>query len=180
MKKAAGLKPDQFIKKDNFSCKILLAEKTDSSVRVKIFNMDTGETENFVCPQETVFEECQIEYREMSLHERSSDRFIFRDDSTAEDLDIGSDMIGQSVLFLNEKAKVKIIYYNQLPVSVELPDIALLEVQATEDIEKDPANTEYIKEALLMNGKTIMVPAFIKTGDKVLVHIETGQYIRRE
>lgn len=180
MKKAAGLKPDQFIKKDNFSCKVLLAEPSDISVRIKVFNMDTGDTENFSCPSGTEFEECPMESREMNLHERRSDRFIFRDEATAEDLDIGSDMIGHSVLFLNEKTKVKVMYYHELPVSVELPDIAALEVQDTEDIEKDSANTEYIKEALLINGKTIMVPAFIKTGDRILVHIDTGQYVRRE
>jgi elongation factor P len=185
MKNAGRLTADQFIKKDNYSFKVIMTEAFSSAghgqlMKVKVFNMDTGETINFNCPVDTEFAECNINHREMILKKRGTDRFLFVDENNLEELEIGSDMIGGSIQFLNDKAKVRISYYKELPVAVEMPDTAVLEVQDTEDIEKDLSNTSYVKDARLSNGRSVIVPAFIKTGDRVLIHVDTGEYIKRE
>lgn len=152
----------------------------ESCIKLKLFNLDTGETANISVDILQEFSLVELPKTEMKLLHQYEDSLIFSDDENSELLEIKTQLLGEKASFLHEKSVMDIYYYNGMVVSVELPKTVVFGIDFTEDIEKDPSNLEYIKTARLNNGHTIKVPAFIKTGDRVRINTETGEYICRD
>jgi elongation factor P len=126
------------------------------------------------------FIEPELESGDFKLTARHDSSFVFYNSKTSEYLEMPVSILGENVKFLRDDADVVIRYCNGIVASIELPKIVVQEVHFTEDIEKDASNTEFVKEAKLANGRIITVPAFIKNGDRIKIHLDSGEYISRE
>ncbi|MBU4487424.1 MAG: hypothetical protein KKD38_10905, partial [Candidatus Delongbacteria bacterium] len=185
MIKAEDLKTGGFIKHNGFSCKILKKEayppeKDVDLIKIEMLNLDTGETITATYRHDFEIEPLSLLSKEMTFNQKLSDSFIFTNNDNNEQLEVQTSFLGESVSFLRDKAIVNVYYYKKIIASIELPKIVSMEIDFTEDIEKDSKNMEYIKDARLSNGYIIKVPAFIKTGDRVLIHLESRDYICRD
>ena len=81
--------------------------------------------------------------------------------------------------YLKEGAPVDLLYWRDTVIDVKLPKKVELEVAYTEPAEKGNTVNAALKMATLETGAQIQVPLFIKTGDKIVVNTETGQYDSR-
>jgi elongation factor P len=185
MLKSSEVKTGNFLKyKENYHIvlkkEIYTPSGSEIQVKLKMFNLDTGETVNNSVPEHQEFEPAELDKKEMKLIHKTEKTLIFSDEEGNEQLEINSERIGDQTSFLHEKSVMEVFYYKDMIVSVELPKIVIFDIDYTEDIEKDSSNLEYLKEARLSNGHTIKVPAFVKTGDKVRIHTESGEYICRD
>jgi len=149
-------------------------------VKLKLFNLDTGETVNVTLPSEIELEELPLTSVRMKFIYKSETSLVFLDEENNEQLEIHPSKLGSGVSFLQDKTIVNVYDYRGMSVFVEMPKTAVFEIDSTEDTEKDSSILDYIKDGRLSNGSVIKVPAFIKTGDKVRIHTETGEYICRE
>ncbi len=156
----------------------LIADINDTSF--SFFDFTTGSEITESISADHIFNKAELESVEYKLVKRNDETFVFYNEALSEYIDIAVSILGENVKFLRDEALVNIRYCNGLVASVELPKIVIQEIEITEDIEKDSTNTEFVKEARLVNGKTILVPAFIKNGDRVKIDIDTGEYISRE
>ena len=68
---------------------------------------------------------------------------------------------------------------NGRPIGIELPNSMVLEVVDTSAVMKTATKNASSKPAKLENGVTINVPEFIRTGEKVRVNPNTGDYMDR-
>ena len=66
------------------------------------------------------------------------------------------------------------------PVALQLPPTITLQVTDTAPPEHAGGGSSVYKEATLASGRVVMVPLFIKTGDKIRVNTETGEYLGKE
>lgn len=185
MVQAKDIKQGSFIRYADSTCKVQMIELDKSednsvSVKMKLFNLDTGETLNNSFPADTEIEIVNLKLNEMEFIHKTENSLIFTDEENNEQLEVDASIIGDSISFFQDKSMVNVVYYKGIIASVELPKVMVFDIDFTEDIERDNSNLEYIKDARLTNGHTIRVPAFIKIGDKVRVQIETGEYICRE
>ncbi len=185
MTHAEHVKKGNFIKHNNnvytvLEKKINLSDNNSKSVDMQLFNINSGETSTCTFEAKQDIEKIDLEMRSMNLIQRSEDSLVFCDEENGEQLEVKTSMLGRKASFLNERSSLEVFYYNDIIISVELPQVVVFEIDETEDIEKDSSNLEYVKTARLNNGQTIKVPAFIKTGDKVRIHSETGEYISRD
>jgi elongation factor P len=89
------------------------------------------------------------------------------------------DQVGEARLYLSENMAVKVLFFNQQPVAVELPLFVELEVAQTDPGVKGDTAAGGTKPATLESGVTIQVPLFINAGDRVKVDTRTGAYIER-
>jgi elongation factor P len=66
-----------------------------------------------------------------------------------------------------------------VPLSVELPPKATLEVVETEPTVKGQTAASSYKPALLSNGVRTMVPSFVGIGTRIVVMTVDGSYVER-
>jgi elongation factor P len=80
---------------------------------------------------------------------------------------------------MKEGDVVSLQFFNDRPITVELPKNVPLLVAYTENAVKGDTTSSIQKDAQLETGITIKVPAFIKQGDMISVDTTTGAYRER-
>jgi elongation factor P len=90
-----------------------------------------------------------------------------------------ADIIGDQTAYLEPEMEVTISMHDAVPVAIELPPKATLEVVETEPTIKSQTATSSYKPAVLSNGVRTMVPPFVTTGTKIVVMTADGSYVER-
>jgi elongation factor P len=75
--------------------------------------------------------------------------------------------------------EVTLSLHEGVPVAIELPPRATLEVTETEPAIKSQTAASSYKPAVLSNGVRTMVPPFVTTGTRIVVNTADGSYIER-
>ncbi len=105
--------------------------------------------------------------------------FVFSNPETYETVTLTPEIVGDAKNYLVENGSVTMTFIEDKAVSVELPASVILTVtDSPEGIKGDSANNVQ-KTATLETGVPILVPLFIKTGEKVKVDTRSGKYIER-
>ncbi len=105
--------------------------------------------------------------------------FYFMNQVSFEQFEVSSDLVGDGAGYIKEGDIVQLQFFNDRPISVELPKNVPLVVTYTEDAVKGDTSSSITKEATLETGINIRVPAFIKQGDLISVDTATGAYRER-
>lgn len=117
--------------------------------------------------------------REMQFLYREGDDFHMMDNETYEQTVITAEQMGDAALFMTENLNVKVLFFNQQPVGVELPTFVELAVAETEPGVRGDTASGGNKPATLETGVVVQVPLFISEGDRVRVDTRTGAYMDR-
>lgn len=153
--------------------------KGGAFVRTKIKNLMTGKVLDQTFRSGEKVKRPDLVEREMQFLYREGDNFFMMDNETYEQLALTAEQLGDSVLFLIENLDVKVLFFNQQPVAIELPTFVELEVAQTEPGLKGDTASGGSKPATLESGAVLQVPLFINEGDRVKVDTRTGEYIER-
>lgn len=81
--------------------------------------------------------------------------------------------------YLKEGQPIDLLFWRDQVIDVRSPKKVVFEVTYTEPAEKGNTVNTALKPATLETGATVNVPLFIKTGDRITVNTETGQYDSR-
>jgi len=80
---------------------------------------------------------------------------------------------------LQENGQVTVLFHNQKPIAVELANFVELTIAKTDPGVKGDTAAGGTKPAVLETGATILVPLFIKEGEKIRIDTRTGEYAER-
>lgn len=105
--------------------------------------------------------------------------FFFMNEASFNQFEVPADLVGDAAGYLKEGDRVQLQFFNDRPISVELPKNVPLKVTYTESAVKGDTSSAITKDATLETGLTIKVPAFIKQGDIISVDTSTGAYRER-
>ena len=105
--------------------------------------------------------------------------FVFMDPDTYEQVSISQDVIGEPAKFLIEGTSVQVLYFEDRPVSVDLPITMVFEITYTEPGFRGNTVSTVYKDATLANGAIVKVPTFAKIGDKIKVDTRSGEYVSK-
>jgi len=154
--------------------------KGGAFVRFKLKGIVTGKVIDHTVRAGTKMESAEISVQEMQYLFREGQSFVFMDLETYEQIHVPEELIGYAANFLTEAAEVEVTLFEEKPIGVELPQKMVFEVTETID---SPAMgntaTNQTKEATIETGLTVMVPPFIKTGEKIRILTENGSYLER-
>lgn len=153
--------------------------KGGAFVRTKIKNLVTGKVLDQTFRSGEKIKRPDLMEREVQFLYREGDNFYLMDNETYEQFALTGEQLGDSVLFLIENLNVKVLFFNQQPVAIELPTFVELTVAQTEPGVKGDTASGGSKPATLESGAVIQVPLFINEGDRVKVDTRTGAYIER-
>ncbi len=111
---------------------------------------------------------------------QDNENFVFMDQVTYEQLELGSDLIGEDQSkFLIENDEVILQFYNEKAVGLELPSSITLKVIETEGVVKGQTAASSYKPATLERGIRTTVPQFIEINDKVVISTIDSSYIEK-
>jgi elongation factor P len=153
--------------------------KGGAFVRTKLKNLLNGRVVDQTFRSGEKVEKPDLMEREMQYLYGEEDRYCMMDNETYEQIMLTAEQVGEARLYLIENLNVEVLFFNQAPLAVELPNFVELAVAQTEPGVKGDTAAGGTKPATLESGATIQVPLFINEGDRVKVDTRTGAYIER-
>ena len=127
---------------------------------------------------ETVEKAALEEIKYNYLYE-DENNYFFMEPKSFEQIDIKKDLIGEKGKLLTENLEVVINFYNDSPMSVDLPNQVKCKIETTDVALKGQTVSSSYKPALLSNGLSIHVPPFIEAGDEVIIDTRNLEYIKK-
>jgi elongation factor P len=127
---------------------------------------------------ETV-ERAMVDDREYTFLYSDGEGFHFMNPETYDQLVASADVVGEAHYYLQDGMPVHLSTHDGVPIAIELPRLATLEVVDTEPSVKGQTASSSYKPAVLSNGLKTMVPPYISVGTKIVVLTEDGSYQER-
>ena len=109
----------------------------------------------------------------------NEDKYFFMNPKSFEQIEIKKEIVGEKGKLLTENLSVKINFYNDTPMSVDLPNQVTCKIQTTDVALKGQTVSSSYKPAKLNNGLNIQVPPFIESGDEIIVDTRSLEYIKK-
>jgi len=148
-----------------------------AQVEMKSVNKNTKLNERFRS-SESVEKASLDETKFNYLYEDESD-YHFMNPKSYEQINIKKEVVGEKGKMLTENLGVSISFYNEEPLTVELPNQVTCVIETTDAALKGQTASSSYKPATLVNGINIQVPPFINSGDKIIVDTRTMEYIKK-
>ena len=150
-----------------------------ANVWMKLKNLKTGAVlEKTVSAGET-FDEPDFEEKTLQYLYNDGTSYYFMDGKSFEQLQILAETLEDTRRYLVENSEYRVLFFEQNPISLDLPASIILKVLGTEPAVKGDSVTNITKAATLESGLEVKVPLFIKEGDQIKVDTRTGEYIER-
>ncbi len=148
-----------------------------AQVEMKSVNKNTKLNERFRS-NETVEKASLEEVKHNFLYE-DGDNCFFMEPKSFEQLSIKRNKIGEKVKLLTENLEVTINFFNETPISVDLPNQVTCKIEITDAALKGQTVSSSYKPAKLDNGLNIQVPPFIEAGDDIIIDTRNLEYVKK-
>ena len=148
-----------------------------AQVEMKSVNKNTKLNERFRS-SETV-EKASLEETDFNYLYEDEQNYFFMNPKTFEQIEIKKKLIGEKGKLLTENLEVKVSFYNENPISIDLPNHVTCKIESTDAALKGQTVSSSYKPAILNNGLNIQVPPFIESGDDIIVDTRNLEYIKK-
>ncbi len=148
-----------------------------AQVEMKSVNKNTKLNERFRS-SETV-EKASVEENDFNYLYEDENCYFFINPKSFEQIEIKKEIIGDKGKLLTENLSVSVSFYNEIPISVDLPNQVNCKIESTDVALKGQTVSSSYKPAKLNNGLSIQVPPFIEVGDEVVVDTRNLEYIKK-
>ena len=148
-----------------------------AQVEMKSVNKNTKLNERFRS-NETV-EKASVEENSYNYLYEDDNNYFFIEPKTFEQLEIKKIIIGEKGKLLSENLEVLISFFNDSPISVELPNQVNCKIESTDVALKGQTVSSSYKPAILVNGLSVQVPPFIEAGDEIVLDTRNLEYIKK-
>ena len=124
------------------------------------------------------FDRANTEEREMQYLYRDAEGCHFMNNADYDQVVLQDTTLGASRDFLIENLNIKVMYFNERPIGIELPTFVELKIIETDPAHKGDTVTGGTKPAKLVTGAVVQVPFHIKEGD--IIKVDTRDYAYAE
>ena len=147
--------------------------------RTKMRNLLTGQLLERTFKSGERFEVPDVVNREMTYLYKDDSGYTFMDQENYEQITVLESEIGDAKNYLVENLKVTILFYNDRPVTCDVPKAVNLKVALTDPGLKGDTVSGTTKPATLESGLIVKVPLHINIGDLLRIDTESGNYVER-
>jgi elongation factor P len=92
---------------------------------------------------------------------------------------ISSEVLGEMASYLTENLEVKLTFYEDEPLDVELPTSVDMKITQAEIAVRGDTATGVTKRVTTETGLNVQVPNFVNEGDTIRVDTRNGTYVTR-
>ena len=153
--------------------------KGGAFTRTRLKNMETGQVLERTFRSGEKVERPDLLEREMQYLYQDMEGYCFMDTNNYEQVFIDEEHLGDAKTYLIENIDVKVLFFRDKPIGIELPTFVELTITHTEPGFRGDTATGATKPATLETGLVVQVPLFLNEGDAVKVDTRTGEYIER-
>ena len=148
-----------------------------AQVEMKSVGKNTKLNERFRS-NETV-EKASLEEMVFNYLYNDENNYYFIDPNTFDQIEINKDIIGEKGKLLKENLEVIVSFYNEKPISIDLPNQLNFKISSTDAALKGQTVSSSYKPAILDNGIKIQVPPFVEAGDEIIIDTRTFEYVKK-
>ncbi len=148
-------------------------------VQVKMRNLRTSSMFEHRFASEDKVDKVTLNEEEVEFLYKEVETYHFMNTETYEQYEFREDVLGEAAQYLAPNMKLKIEFYEEKPVGVELPAAVAMKVMETEPGLKSATVSNVGKPATMESGLIVQVPAFIGEGEMIKVSTTTGEYLER-
>ena len=148
-----------------------------AQVEMKSVNKKTKLNERFRS-SETV-EKASLDEINFNYLYEDENNYFFMDPKSFDQIEIKKDLVGEKGKLLTENLEVTVNFYNENPISVNLPNQVTCKIDTTDAALKGQTVSSSYKPAVLNNGLNIQVPPFIESGDEIIVDTRNLEYVKK-
>jgi elongation factor P len=151
----------------------------NANIRIKARNLLTGANIERTFNSGQSVQDVSLDFHNVSYLYTDGDFYHFMDNDTFEQPALKGDVLGDKAPFLKEGMEVKLTYYRDAPIDVEIPSSVDLKVVQAETAIRGDTATGVTKKVTTETGLQVNCPQFVKVGDTIRVNTETGEYVTR-
>jgi len=180
----SGLKLGKVLSINDEPYQIVLAQhikvaRGGAVMKTKLKNLINGNTLEKTFNGSDAIAEADIARRQANFLYSQGEDFFFMDNENFEQFQFNQDALGEMVKYLQEGQTVEALLFNNQVVAIAPPTKITLEVKSAPEGIKGNSAGAVTKTVTLENNLAIRTPLFIKTGDKVIINTDTGEYVGR-
>ena len=148
-----------------------------NQVELKSINKNTKLNERF--RSNDTIEKAILDEKKYNFLFEDSENYHFMDQVSYEQILIKKSKIGEKGKLLKENTEVTINFYDDNPLSVDLPITINCKIIRTDASLKGQTVSSSYKPAIIENDVKIQVPPFIDTDDEILIDTRTLEYVKK-
>ena len=154
--------------------------KGQAVVRTKLKNVRTGAVLDKTFNSDTKVGVARLDHREMQFLYREGEGFVFMDNESYDQTTLSATTVDENTRkFLTDGLVVKVSFYGDDPLVLELPTTVDLKITKSDPGLKGDRSSAGTKPATVETGAIVQVPLFVDRGERIKVDPREGRYISR-
>ena len=153
----------------------LLRSMGNDVLDIGAFNENPSDYPDFAeAVDRAILDEVEFEY----LYSEGDD-FHFMNTKNYEQMQMSREELGETVYYLIPSTIVKVEFFEEKAIGVDLPDTMDMKVIQTEPTLQKATASAVMKPATLETGLVVQVPPFVNEGDRIKVDTSEARYVQR-
>jgi len=150
-----------------------------ATIRIKARDLRTGTIldKSFISGDRV--QDVRLDYHNVQYLYNDGESYHFMDLETYEQPAIPAAVLGDSAQYLTEGLQVKLTFYQQEPLDIDLPTSVELQVTQADIAVRGDTATGVTKKVTTETGLQVSVPNFVEEGDTIRVDTRNGAYLTR-
>src|SRR5258708_15827677 len=149
------------------------------SMQTRMRNLRTGAIIDYRFRAEEFVDRAIIDEVECEYLYNEGDNFHFMNTKNYEQMQMSREELGETVYYLIPSTLVKVEFFEERAIGVDLPDTMDLKVIQTEPTLQKATASAVIKPATLETGLIVQVPPFVTGGDRTKLDTSEARYVQR-
>ena len=148
-------------------------------LKVKLKNLITGNILDKTFQGNDKAEPADTQKKKANFMYKDSDNVFFMDNDSYDQFSLPLEQLGEKIIFLKEGTDVDVLYFDNKPVSIDLPIKVKMTVTSAPPGVKGNSAGSVTKRVIIETGAEISAPMFIKEGDEIIINTDSGEYVER-
>ncbi|NPU85467.1 MAG: elongation factor P [Syntrophaceae bacterium] len=153
--------------------------KGQALYRCKLKNMINGNQFERTFRSVDMFEQADLQVKTMQYLYMEEGKYCFMDTTTFDQVFITEDQVGEAKNFLLENVEAEVLFFEDRPLGVTLPNSVDLVVTKADPWIKGDTVSGNTKPVTVETGYVVLVPSFIEAGEKIRIDTRSGEYLTR-
>ncbi|MBS1249395.1 MAG: Elongation factor P [Chloroflexi bacterium] len=150
-----------------------------ATIRVDVRNLRTGDRLKKKFNSGDTIQDIRLTYRNAKYLYTDGEQYHFMDIETYEQPALYAEALGDATQYLQPEMEVKLTFYNNEPLDIELPTAVDLKVVRADPSVRGNTAGNVTKNVTTETGIEVDVPNFVEVGDVIRVDTRTGEYVTR-
>ena len=150
-----------------------------ATIRIKARDLRKGNILEMTFISGDRVQDVRLDYHSVTYLYHDDNFFYFMDTDTYEQPAVPNSLVGDYAGYLKENMDIKLTFYQDEPIDIELPTSVDLKVVSADASARGNTATGVTKSVETETGLKVQVPSFVNEDDTIRVDTRTGGYVTR-